>query len=1034
MKQPMKYRLGLDLGTNSLGWCVVALDDNDSPVRIMRIGVRIFKDGRDPKSGASLAADRRLARGMRRRRDRFLRRRTRLLRLLIEYALLPKDAEARRALRALDPYVLRKRGLDEPLSPHEFGRAIFHLNQRRGFKSNRRVNKEDDDAGKIASAVSRVRTQMSEANARTVGEWLAQRHASRQPVRARLLGEGAKSSYELYVQRSMIEDEFNLLWSSQAAFNPAICSSAARAAIHDAVFYQRRLRPVEPGRCRFEQNEFRAPLALPTVQRFRILQEANHLRYRAVGGVETSLTLGERDRVVDYLSSARSRTFDQLRRLLGLADDVSFNLESPKRSSLKGSSTAAILGSSKVLGRYWYSLSLPQQDELASMILDIEDEVSLHALLMEKFGIPETLALAATRTRLDDEFGSLSLKAIRNILPHLESDVRTYDQAAAMAGYEHSRRNEGGDLPKLPYYAEYVPEYVGTGTYISKDPPERRYGRISNPTVHVGLNQLRTVVNAIIGKYGRPEQIVIELARDLKLSRSRKQELEKEQAENQARAEARRAKLLELGLPVNAGNMLRLRLWEELAPSPTDRRCPYSGEMISCARLFSDEIEIEHILPFAATLDDSATNKTVATRKANRDKGRRSPFEAFGHSPGDYQWQAILDRAALMPPAKRRRFAEDALQQFAQDGDFLARHLTDTAYLARVAREYLAAVTPSNRVWAIPGRLTAMLRARWGLNRLLSDVDQKNRTDHRHHAIDAAVVAATDGALLQRMSRLSASGHSTATQRFLEDFEQPWEQFRDQLQFGLKKTTVSFKPDHGLNSKLHNETAYGLVDLTADFSQATDVVHRKPITSIQSAKELILIRDPALRAQLEPAVREKSGKELRAALDSFSAEHGTRRIRVIERMKVIPIRNEVGSAYKAYKGDSNHSVLIYEDPNTGRWRDIVISSFEAARGIAEASEEQLIMHLHIDDTIRVVGDTTEVLRVVKISAGRISFAAHHEGGALKARDADHTDPFRYRTWSARRLQELKAEQVVVDPIGQVWPFRRADARKSRRDR
>lgn len=198
MTRNVKYRLGIDLGTNSLGWCLVGLDEEDRPNRFLRMGVRIFPDGRDPQDGTSLATARRLARSMRRRRDRFLKRRARLMRLMIEHGFMPADKGEREKLRSLDPYEIRRRGLDFTLTPYEFGRALFHLNQRRGFQSNRKLDKStQEENGKISAAISKVQTQMNADNARTIGEWLSRRHELRTPVRARLNGQGAKSSYEL---------------------------------------------------------------------------------------------------------------------------------------------------------------------------------------------------------------------------------------------------------------------------------------------------------------------------------------------------------------------------------------------------------------------------------------------------------------------------------------------------------------------------------------------------------------------------------------------------------------------------------------------------------------------------------------------------------------------------------------------------------------------------------------------------------------------------------------------------------------------
>lgn len=1038
MKTTKKYRLGIDLGTNSLGWCVISLDDEGRPTRFLRMGVRIFPDGRNPKDGSSLAAARRLARSMRRRRDRFLKRRARLMRLMIEHGFMPTERNERQALRSLDPYELRRRGLDEPLTPYEFGRALFHLNQRRGFKSNRKIDRaEDDERGKIATAISKVREQMNADGARTIGEWLAKRHEIREPVRARLNGQGARSQYELYVQRSMIAEEFDALWAAQNRMNPAMFTPHSRDILRDALLFQRRLRPVIPGKCPFEPEERRAPLALPSVQRFRIFQEVNHLRILQTGQPERPLTQQERDRVTETLLRNAKRSFDQLRKLLDLPEDATFNLESVKRKDLRGDTVGADLARKAAFGPQWLALPLERQDEIVQLLLDTEEEETVTAALRERYGLSVEQAVRAARVRVVDGYGSVSRKAILKILPYLESGVVTYDTAARAAGYDHALHNVGGDLTRLPYYAEWLPQYVGTGSGERRDPPEKRFGRIANPTVHVALNQLRAVVNAIIDKFGPPHQIVIELAREMKLSRERKRQVEQEQRRRQDDNDRIRMRLEEHGLPINGGNLLRLRLWEELAQSTTDRRCPYTGEMISFTRLFSEEVEIEHILPFSATLDDSVSNKTVAMRKANRDKGNRSPFEAFGHSPPGYDWEQILNRASLMPFPKKRRFAPDALEQYQTDGDFLARHLTDTAFVSRVAREYLTAVCPSNQVWSIPGRMTALLRKRWGLNTLLSETGAKNRSDQRHHVIDAAVVAVTDRSLLQRISNLSARGAEQEVHRFLDGLEEPWPGYRRGLEFGLSKVIVSYKPDHGTGARLHNDTAYGLVNRSQEFDGPVKVVHRVPLLSIKGEPDAERIRDPAMRLRVQDTIRGKVGKDVSAALEALSEQMRIRRVRVVEPLSVIPIRRADGTPYKAYKGDSNYCYQVFASKKTGRWCDRVVSSFAAASDRVEPTEDRLVMQLCVNDTVRLNGDNDAehlIFRVVKMRQGQVTLAGHQEGGNLKERDANRTDGFKYLNCSASRLQKLQAEQVLVDPLGQVWPIKHVHEGAHRRDR
>lgn len=158
-------RLGLDIGTNSIGWWLYATDWTGI-TEVIDGGVRIFSDGRDPKSKASLAVDRRAARAQRRRRDRYLRRKAALMKRMASVGLMPVDPVEARGLELLDLYALRAEGLDRALPLTHFGRALFHLNQRRGFKSNRKTDRGDNESGKIKDATARLDQAMMNKGAR----------------------------------------------------------------------------------------------------------------------------------------------------------------------------------------------------------------------------------------------------------------------------------------------------------------------------------------------------------------------------------------------------------------------------------------------------------------------------------------------------------------------------------------------------------------------------------------------------------------------------------------------------------------------------------------------------------------------------------------------------------------------------------------------------------------------------------------------------------------------------------------------------
>jgi CRISPR-associated endonuclease Csn1 len=1053
----MQYRLGLDVGTNSIGWAVIALDEANKPFRLVDAGVRIFSDGRNPKDKTSLAVARRAARAARRRRDRFLRRRRKLLRVLTEYGLLPVDKAHMDALfdpAHVDPYALRAKGLDHALHPHEFGRVIFHLNQRRGFKSNRKSDGGDAaESGKIKVAVNRLQEAIEANNARTLGEYLHQRRVKSLPVRVRmraLVEEDGKTKdgYDFYPDRRMVEEEFEALWEKQSAFHPDVLTSQAKAAIADALFFQRPLRPVRPGKCTFNPEEERLSKAHPLFQKFRIYQEANQLM---VGSdyEKAPLSREDRDKVVMALLSKNKCTFGQLRKVLNLPNSMQFNLESDVRKHLDGDQTSAVLSDEKRFGVRWRTLSDDQKVTIVDRLLNEQDEETLVAWLMAEFSLTEAQAKATANAPLPDGYGNIGLTAVKEILAQLQADVVVYSKACERAGYRHSDFRTGEIVDQLPYYGKLLERHIAFGSNDPDDPEEIRYGRIANPTVHIGLNQLRKVVNAIIRRYGHPQQIIVELARSLKLNKKQKDAIKKAHKENTDRAERHRKKLEDLRLPDTGENRLRLRLWEELNPrDPSDRRCPYTLEQISIEQLFTAEVDIDHILPFSRTLDNSAANRTVCKARANKAKGNKTPYERFGDSA---IWTDILDYARNFPKNKSWRFAPNAMEQFEGSRGFLDRQLTDTQYLARITREYLTFICNPNEVWVSPGRLTALLRRFWGLDSLLpghnleaTDGVEKVRTDHRHHTIDAIVIGLTDRSLLNRLSSEAARSEDLDMGKLMADVPVPWPTLRDDVRAVLGRMIVSYRPDRkssggrGLklgknqtSGRLHNDTAYGII-AGPDKRGAYTVIHRVPWDAIKDMAAVEAIRDAHLREKVIHAVKGLTGKEFQDAIKRFATTDtqykGIRHVRIVETLSVIPIRNKHGKIYKAYKGDANERFDIWQLKD-GKWQSEVVSTFDANQKNfmspirRENPTAKKVMSLRKDDLLAWVeeGGETKIMRVVKFSTnGSMQLAPHNEAGNLKARDADKEDYFRYINTSAVGLKNHMARQVRVDELGRVF--------------
>lgn len=1053
----INYRLALDMGANSLGWCVYRLDDNDEPGAIVRMGSRIFSDGRDPKTLASRAADRRLARQARRRRDRVLKRRHKLMQALIQFGLMPADAATRKQMQALDPYTLRARGLDQPLTPHELGRALYHLARKRGFRSSRKDARDEEsvrESGKVHEAISALHERVKAADCRTVGEYLARQHSERKPVRARRSSDG---QYVLYLQRAMVAEEFDALWAAQQPHHPQLRIEGTRNMLRDIMLYQRRLRPVEPGRCQFEPEEYRARLCAPLQQRFRILQDLNHLRVRD-GIADRALTLDERDRMYQLLQVEPGRvTFGKLAKAAGLRNASAFNYgRDEKRNGFNGDAVGARFAATDALGESWRKLSAAQQYAL-SVLVEQADQVeplvaALKALPTDvtratdimKHQHDEALVIDALRSlpvsidekqartlaafNLPDDYGSLGVKALARIVPELEREVINYDEAVRRAGYQHHSQFYTGEVfPQLPYYGQLLAGYTSPmPTAADKD--ERRYGKIPNPTVHIGLNQVRQLINALIKRYGHPHQIVVELTREFGASGERRREVSKQQAEAQERNERHDTELKELSKSMNVDircnreNRLKLQLWEELGKGDAmDRYCIYSGKRLSKTLLFSDEVEIDHILPFSRSLHDGIGNKLLCMRQSNRDKGNRAPFEAWGHTE---RWEGIVERAERLPEHKRKLFRENAVETFLDGKDFLDRHLTDTAYLGRAAKQYLSGICPPNFIWVSSGRLTGLIRGKFGLSKLLSDDGIKNREDHRHHALDAAVIGLCSRGLIKRMSDAARQAEEKGEQRLLETLELPWPDFRHELAACLNGIVVSHKPDHGKQAALHNDTNYGWRG-EPDKRGNLLVGRRRPLESIKNASDAESIASETLRAEVTQLLAPlASAKDIRAALLAYSQRTGVRRVICEERLSVIPIRDRRnGQPYRYVKGDGNFCYEIFRKPD-GRWDGEVISSYEAnqKRFVTSPHLAQngmpLVMRIHKDDVLAVEidDDPPKHMRVVKFSEGQIAMVNLRESN-VDARTRSKS--LKYLFKSPSTLKPLKARLVGVNILGYV---------------
>ena len=601
--------------------------------------------------------------------------------------------------------------------------------------------------------------------------------------------------------------------------------------------------------------------------------------------------------------------------------------------------------------------------------------------------------------------------------------------------------------------------------------------------MHIALNQIRQVVNELISCYGHPKSIAIELGRNLPAGKEARSEIEKEQKKNQEINDRLDDDLRELGQRPNRDNRLRLRLWEELDNDPNGRLCPFSGDKICITDLFNGEVEIEHLIPFSRSLDDSRANKVLCTRKANRDKGNRTPFEAFSNSPDGYVWNEIFMRAQNLSKPKQWRFREDAMQIWERDNDFTARHLNDTRYIGRLAKEYLELICPFNKIDVLSGRLTALLRGHWGLNSILRDAAEqanvqspkkKNRDDHRHHAVDAIVIGMTTRSMLQKVSTTARRAEKLQLENIFPKSNDrksaidPWDGFRNEARETVQNIIVSHKPKRkkiryketkdgrriplSTDGQLHNQTAYGII-ASLNKKGVSKVVTRWPIEKFKTRKHIEDlnkdgtlkggIRDTSLRKQFLDIFdeSEENWKKGAESIVRFAQEKKIRHLRRTETLSVIPIKDKFDREYKSYQGDSNWGMEIYEYPRghkkTGKWDGIVISRFDANQPNFQPGETykphpaaRLVMRLKINDCVEIADDGKKrIMRLQKISED-LTFTEHFEAN-VDSRNRDKENPFKYYRKSLSTLKSADARKVHISPTGKVnYEIRRKPRRKS----
>lgn len=943
--------LGLDLGVTSIGWALLNIQYGNEGIefgKIIASGVRIFPATTEGTQSTPKNFGRRTARGTRRLLRRKRERKEKLLSLLKENGLLPEISKAKSSEifeHLGNPYSLRNEGLEKKLQRFEIGRAIYHLARRRGFLSNRKSGKSKDD-GVVLGGIAKVSEEIANNNFQTLGQFLHSQEKKR----------------GFYTARQMTENEFELLWTTQSKFYPDILNNGLKSELKHTIFYQRPIKSQRGliGKCSFEKGKKRCDTARQEAQRLRYWQDINNLLIREENSLEwRKLNDQEKAKLAEEFEKKKEITYKGLRKLFKLSEAVQMNLEANDKK-LYGNKTGVTFR--KALGKVWDSLSEEQQNLLTEDFFRIESELSLANRLKDFWNFDETQIENLLKVELESGYSRISLKAIRKVLPLMQKGLR-YDEAVTEIYGDHRKLFETNSFEKL-----------------SLPPKDLR-----NPIVSKALHELRKVVNAILRKYGKPDEIHLEMARDLKLTKKQKDNLLKQQNQNKkANEEAEEFYKQKFGLEkVSGRDKLKYRLWKEAG-----EMCPYTGEKIPPESLLEDQFaDIEHIIPYSRSFDDSYMNKTICLARFNREvKRNQTPFEIFG---GDEQsYFELLKRIELLPFGKRRKFETKEVKF----DEMVGRQLSDTRYICREARSYLLQLyEKETSVTVVSGGATANLRHVWGLNSILSDgdIEEKNRNDHRHHAIDAIVIALTSRKLFQYISKL-AGRNRELMKRQLSGIEMPWENFLSEVGDSINSIIVSHAPIRRVRGELLESTAYGMTNQEGVF------VTRKSLSSL-TLPAVEKIADSTIKEIVKQRISESEGDLKKAFAEPLFHKNGKtpiKKVRIYETKSpetVVPIYDESGKPYKFYALGGNHHVEIYENPHTEERKAVLVPRFKAAQNIRESVKNgktpnpllpktdenwNFLFSLCRNDYIEFLGDDGKLhlYRIQKMSGGeKVSF-------------------------------------------------------------
>ena len=748
-----------------------------------------------------------------------------------------------------------------------------------------------------------------------------------------------------------------------------------------------------------------APKSSPLFQLCRIYEAVNNIRLTRPDGSPRDITPEERAKIVAHLQSSASLSFAALKKLLKEKAIIADQLTT--KSGLKGNSTRVALAAAlQPYPQYHHLLDMELETRMMSVQLtdeetgevterevavvtdsyvrqplyrlwhilySIEERDAMRRALITQLGMKEEDldgGLLDQLYRLDfvkPGYGNKSAKFICKLLPQLQQGLG-YSEACAAVGYRHSNTPTSEEITER--------------TLLEKIPLLQR-NELRQPLVEKILNQMINLVNALKAEYG-VDEVRVELARELKMSREERERMTRQNDKRKEANDEVAAKIRQCGLYPTKPCIQKYMLWEEAG-----RQCLYCGRSIEEEQcLNGDDMEVEHIIPKSVLYDDSYGNKTCACHECNQTKGNRTALEYIRAKGWETKYMERIND--LLKEKKISYSKHQRLRWLKEDipSDFLERQLRLTQYISRQAMAILQ--QGIRRVSASEGGVTARLRSLWGYGKILHTLNLdrydsmgetervsregetteelhitnwSKRMDHRHHAIDALVVACTRQSYIQRLNRLSSEFGREDKKK--EDQEAQEQQATETGRLSNLERWLTQRPHFSVRT-VSDKVAEILISYRPGMRVVTrgrniyrkKTVDGREVTCVQrgvlvprgelmeaslygkilfQGRERIVKRYPLhdLKGEVvDPCLRELIVKSKGAPLYLDAAEkQEVRSVRCYVTQpsvaKAIPIRfDERGRAITFVQSGSNHHLAIYRTPK-GKLVESIVSFWDA---------------------------------------------------------------------------------------------------------